>query len=681
MLRLSAVATVVLLCACSSSPPPSAARKLTLLHTNDEHSHLLGLGPEVDDFPAPTVAGTGTIQGGASRRSVLLTAQRALAADAGFATLTVSAGDNMVGALTQVADTYPSAASGTGDYRVLSMLKYDVTTLGNHEFDYGPHELANIIAAAKGSAEGIPAIVSSNIHFSGTAGDADLAALYDDAGTDPSKPVHRWLVVTASNGLRVGFVGIMGANAASVAPLKAPVKFSLPPGGDESDTAGVLAAIYSDLQPVVDTVRSVGKADVVVALSHSNLMPGALASSEDYLIAQNVTGLDVIVSGHTHSEVPAILVANLTSGKNVMVQQAGRYGDHIGRISLSVEADGTVVFDTENSKLIPVDDTTIPTNTEINTFVASVISSVEQTPVAGGLSFLQIALAEVFGAPQALPAQPGGLAFKSVAGLDFDIDNSKTVAETELADLVADSLLAAAESVAPTDLAVEAEGVLRVPTLGQGKTHQLSFDDLFSAVPLGSSVNGTLGYPLCRFGIFLAEVKAAFEVTLRLAYAGDSDLYLVPAGFKFEYDLSRPANDRVFRIYQTSTHAGNTYDTYDATSLVYDRSTSTSPGWLVSSSTLVRATSNLYVATFASLVGVTLKDADTGQPIPQNDPTATILHRAANGSEIKEWEALGAYVYAQANLPANSGVVPQRYSPTGTLPRRAICLQSGVPCP
>lgn len=684
MFRRTAVAAVLLLCACSSSSTSNQTtpRKLTLLHSNDEHSHLLGLSPELDDFPAPTVAGTGTLKGGASRRAVVLNAERAAAADAGAATLTVSAGDNQVGTLAQIADTYPASAAGAGDYRVLSMLHYDVTTFGNHEFDYGPNELASIISAAKGSAEGLPQIVSSNIHFSGTVGDAALEALFDDAGTDGTKPVHRWLVVTASNGLRVGFVGIMGANAAYVAPLKAPVVFSVPPGGTDADQAGALQTIYTDLQPVVDTVRDAGKADVVVALSHGNLVPAALSTSEDYLIAQHVSGLDVIVSGHTHTEVPAILVANLTTGKNVMVQQAGRFGDHLGRISLSVNGDGTVVFDTAHSTLIPIDDTTLPSDTAVNTFITSVISSLEETPVVGGLSFVQNALGEILSTPQALPTQPGGLAFKSLAGLNFDIDNTKTVAETELADLVSDSLLAAAESIAPTDLSVEAAGSLRVSTLAQGKTQELSFDDLFAAVSLGSSpVALTPGYPLCRFAIVLAELKATFEATLKLAYAGQTDLFLVPAGFKFEYDISRPANSQVTRIYKTSTHAGNTYDTYDSNSLVFDGSTSTSPGWLVSPTSLVVTTSTFYIASFAAVAGVTLRDADTGTPLPNNDPTAAILHRASDGSEIKEWEALGAYVYSQANLAANSGLVPARYSPSGTLPRRAICFQSGAPCP
>src|SRR6185503_11799416 len=96
--------------ACSSSKAP---RKLVLLHTNDEHSHLLGFAPELDDFPAPTTAGTGTIKGGAARRAVVFAQQRAAATAAGADSLTVSAGDNMMGTLFQIAATTASA-----DYRI-----------------------------------------------------------------------------------------------------------------------------------------------------------------------------------------------------------------------------------------------------------------------------------------------------------------------------------------------------------------------------------------------------------------------------------------------------------------------------------------------------------------------------------------------------------------------------------
>src|SRR3954471_10525442 len=137
VLILSALAV-----ACSGSSTEKPVRKLVILHTNDEHSHLVGYGPEVDDYPTPAAAGTG-ITGGAARRMAIFTAERDAAKASGADSITVSAGDNMMGTLVQIAATTISA-----DYRIMKVLGYDLTTLGNHEFDYGPSGLALIIDAA-----------------------------------------------------------------------------------------------------------------------------------------------------------------------------------------------------------------------------------------------------------------------------------------------------------------------------------------------------------------------------------------------------------------------------------------------------------------------------------------------------------------------------------------------------
>lgn len=676
-----AIATIfALACACSGSN--RAPRKLVLLHTNDEHSHLLGQGPEVDDFPPPKVPGSGAIKGGVSRRSVLLNKERAAALAGGADVLTVSAGDNMMGTLVQIAETLTAP-----DYRSMGLLQYDVTTLGNHEFDYGPAALAKIIKVAKASPEGMPAIVSSNIRFSGTPGDAELQALFDEAGSGP-QPIHRFLVKTTPNGLRVGFVGIMGADAAAVAPFKAPVKFSVPPGGDDSVRDAALAQIIDDLQPVVDSLRRDQKVDLVVALSHGGLDQANPAKSEDAAIAKSVSGIDVIVSGHTHTEARA-LVVNQYTGHTVMVQQAGRYGDNVGRIVLAVAGDGTVSFDQDNTALLKVDDNIVPSDSKLNDLTAQTLGLLESAPLGAGLpSYLQLTLTEILQAPQALPSTVGKLAFAPVVGLDFDIDNQGGFHETELLDLVADAELAAAQQLAPTDVAVTAAGELRVPLLERGKSRQLSFADLFRAVPLGASPkSGTPGYPLCRFGIYLAELKAAFEITAGYAYTGHEDLFLVPAGYKFEYDTSRPMfnpsgdvldpkNGRVTKIFRALQRDDGTFDSYNAGSLVFDASTPTSPGWLAPPLGLVRATADLYITTFATFAGVHLKDANTGVPLANNDATAAILIRP-DKTEIKLWEALGAYAHAQAS----GGVLPHRYAKgaaESTLPRRATC--SGPLC-
>src|SRR2546426_607291 len=87
----------------------------------------------------------------------------------------------------------------------------------SHVIGFGPGALAKAIGYARDNGGMVPA-VSSNIHFSATnTGDDTLEALFDESSAPSSKPLHRSLIVTASNGLRVGFVGIVGADAASKA--------------------------------------------------------------------------------------------------------------------------------------------------------------------------------------------------------------------------------------------------------------------------------------------------------------------------------------------------------------------------------------------------------------------------------------------------------------------------------
>jgi hypothetical protein len=290
----------------------------------------------------------------------------------------------------------------------------------------------------------------------------------------------------------------------------------------------------------------------------------------------------------------------------------------------------------------------------------------------------------------------GGYYNFTMTGLTFDVDNTAKYQETELIDLSADSMLAAANLIAPTDVAVEAAGVVRTPALKKGLTGKLGFADLFIAVPLGGSpVSGTPGYPLCRFGIYLVEVKAAFEVTAGFAYTGHNDLFVVPAGFKFEYDTKRapfnptgdptnPANGRVTRMWQLkpAALAAGTYDGDANYDLVFDASLDAAhslpgfPGWAPNAGgnplRLVRAVASLYIATFATFAGIKLKDPTTGLPVAGNDPTKTILLRpvAAGSTEIKQWEALGGYVHSFANLPA----IYNKDDPATVLPRRAICV-------
>ena len=659
--------------------PGTSARSLILLHTNDEHSHVFGAGPEIDEYPTPTTAGDGTIKGGAARRAVLFASERAAAKTAGADTLTVSAGDNAMGTLMQVPFT-----TDAPDYVLMKKLGYDVTTLGNHEFDFGPAALALAFGAAAAKGGAVPA-VASNIQFSATdPGDDTLAALFDETGSDAGKPIHRTLLLTTPNGLKVGFVGNLGAVASTYAPLKGPVTFSLAAGADENNIDAVKAQAWIDLQKAVDKLRTVDKADVVVILSHGGVNVADMTKGEDYDLAVHVNNVDVIVSAHTHTAFPAATVTNPNTMKPVLIQQAGSFGQYVGRIKLTVDTAGKVAFDMTQSKLVPVDSSTVP-SVDFNPAIDDIITHLEGTKLASGKSFLEQTLSSIFGTAVTDDAsKPGDLYFKKIASTDFGIDGLKAVTETPMLVLTSDSELAAAQTFGKTDVAVMAAGVIRA-NLDKGKTGVVSFADVFRILPLGRSpVDGSIGYPLCRFAIYPAYLKAALELAAGFAYTSDdaSTNYLVPSGIRVEYDTSRPIYDQVNdplnpdngRVRKIEL-AGDPTKPDEGFTTIYD---ATMGGWLngvtpIGGKYYVVATS-YYIASFAKAKGISLYDPATGN-IAQTPEQSILKH--PDGTEVKEWEVLANYMQTQAAL--NGGKLPSRYDrQQGTFPRRMLC--SGPLC-
>lgn len=299
-------------------PPAQADKTLVLLFTSDEHSHLFAFSPELDDFPVKSTPGNGALIGGVARRATVLARERAAASAAKKATLTVSAGDNQMGCLPEVAFETASI-----DYGTMADLGYDITTLGNHEFDLGPTALAHSLDAAKARGK-LPPIVATNIKFDAANPADDALAAHYSADVGDDKAIHPYRVIKASNGMRVGFIGYVGVNASSVATHKAPVQFS-ESGVDPKDVTNndvVLPKLYADLSPVVNTLRSQEKVDLVIALSHAGVRDSSteagIAAGEDTQVAKNVPGIDVIISGHAHNPDPRpIVVKNDTSGHDV----------------------------------------------------------------------------------------------------------------------------------------------------------------------------------------------------------------------------------------------------------------------------------------------------------------------------------------------------------------------------
>jgi hypothetical protein len=213
----------------------------------------------------------------------------------------------------------------------------------------------------------------------------------------------------------------------------------------------------------------------------------------------------------------------------------------------------------------------------------------------------------------------------------------------------------------------------------RGQTGALSFADLYRIFPLGQNpVDGTAGYPLCRFYLFTVEIRAAFELAASTGLINDS-FFLSPSGVRVEFDTSRepfdledPFNTEKGRVTRITVDLDHSDGVEDQDEVLYDV-TRVDPfsGPLGESLTLHPVTTSLYVASFASAAGVTLKD-ELGNAVTITD---TILERD-DGSAIKEIDVLLMY------LARIGPALPDRYDENtdqGALPRRMIC--SGPLCP
>jgi len=635
-------------------------RHLVLLYTSDEHSHLFSFSPERDDHPMATTAADGTLHGGVARRAALIAKEREEAKAAGKDVLLMSAGDNHMGTLATLAFQTESV-----DYAAMKALGYDATTIGNHELDFGPKALAQAIASAA-QAEGVPPIVASNIHFSDTdSRDDDLAALYGSNLAD-EKPIHRYLVLNTPGGLKVGVIGYVGVDASHVAPNKTPVSFSAPIDPKHDGDPDVnLPAVYADLQPVVDILRNDEHVDLVIGLGHAGVndptTPEGIAAGEDTRICENVSGIDVIISGHRHQhEVQPLKMTNTATQRPCVVLSAGSEGRELGRVELTIPPDPSqpIALDEATQTLEPVNDTIVP-DPVVASKVESWVARIEAAGTQG--STLAQMLSHAAGTTIVDdPASVGDLYFRKLTSTDFDVTDTHAVLWLAADAMLSQTDVLASEGVVPqTDIAAESAGVVRARLL-RGKTGEISAADAFNVVPLGASpVDGTAGYPLVRAHLSLLEFRAVVEFSLALSASND-DFDLGFSGIKVEFDKSRPPAEKLIDIFDPSkgqvmrisldTDHSDGLDQYDE--VIYDRAAS-----IGDDGRLLSVVTSSYIAQFAGDAGAKLKN-EQGQVAPLVD---LVLHRngaGGDGSEVKEVEGFMRFLLASpgGKLPATYDV-------------------------
>jgi 5'-nucleotidase/UDP-sugar diphosphatase len=433
------VALCSALLALSLSPSLFAQKRmLTIIHTNDLHSHLLGFSPNVDYSPLET--GNDQTVGGFARIATVIKSERSKRKNP---VLVLDAGDFLMGSLFHMLSREESF-----ELRLLGQMGYDAVTLGNHEFDLKPDGLARIItsAAEKGHP---PQIVFSNAVFSDTSSEDDsLEKIFSRGLVKPYRVIEK-------QGLRVGIFGILGKRAAQVSPFAAPLKFRDP---------------VTTAKEMVKILREQEKVDLVVCLSHCGLAAGKEAS-EDEELASAVPGIDIIVGGHTHTKLEKPIVKNGT-----IILQAGSYGRYVGILDVSMEHNRPRVAD---YRLVTIDDS-IPGDPEIQAAIESFIPLIDERVLkAYNLSFRQVI---------------------ARTGFDLKIGEKETGLGNIIADSIRWYINKHINDGSSPKVvcAMESLGLIRAPLM-KGKSGNLAVCDVFNTIPLGIGADNTMGYPLVSF--------------------------------------------------------------------------------------------------------------------------------------------------------------------------------------
>jgi 5'-nucleotidase/UDP-sugar diphosphatase len=484
-----AVGTMILTGALPAAAEENRMKKtFTILHTNDMHSSLIGMGPAADY--TPFTLNDDTTRGGYARLAALI-AKRKEARTAQGPVLVLDAGDYSMGT------PFGAASRETGgELQLMSRMGYDATTFGNHEFDLGPDGLGKSIGVAA-KAGRVPAVLAANTTF--TKQDATLAELQRLAG---DKVIRRHLVIERG-GIRFGIFGVLGKEA-------------------QFYTSGGAVTFSDALEAAKETVtvlREIEKADVVICLSHGGVergKDGSITDGDDVRVAKAVPGIDVVIGGHSHTELHKAIIVN---GRTPVVQ-TGKESANLGELVITLDGGK---FTVESYRLYPIDDTIAGDRA-----IADEIEKFKKT-VTGA----------VFASRGYSIDQPLAVAPRDLPNTFTDI-----AAGTLLANLCTDAIRKATKA----DIGFSVNGLMRA-SLTRGKSGVQTVYDVFAVAPLGAGVVDTTAGSALVTGYFTGqELKHLLDYFLVDNPTHPGEYFPRASGMRFRYDQSRPMFDVVTAI-------------------------------------------------------------------------------------------------------------------------------------
>ena len=277
---------VGLLLVCMAVVVSAQQKELFILQTSDTHSRIEPIPPHTAD-PAAGM-------GGVVRRATFVKEFRNEHPDV----LLFDCGDISQGT------PYYNLFKGEVEIKSMNLMKYDAMTIGNHEFDFGMDNMARLFRMAN-----FPVVCAN----------------YDMTGTVLEGIVKPYVVLERS-GLKIGVFGISPKLEGLVQADKC---------------EGV---VYKDpvatAQEMADLLKNKEHCDVVICLSHLGIHSGADESEEyDNNLVVKTRNIDVILGGHTHTNMEHPAIYQNADGKDVPIMHVGKSGVYVGKMKLTLQAE------------------------------------------------------------------------------------------------------------------------------------------------------------------------------------------------------------------------------------------------------------------------------------------------------------------------------------------------------
>ena len=260
-------------------------KKITILHTNDTHSHI-------DPFPADHPKNPN--MGGVARRAAIIESIRKEERNV----LLLDAGDIFQGT------PYFNYYGGELEFKLMSMMQYDVATMGNHDFDNGIDGFYAQLPHAKFD------FVSANYDFKNT------------VLNDIVKPYK----IIKKDGIKIGIFGL-GVQLDGLVDKKL-----------------YKETVYNNpievAQDMTRILKEEKKCDLVICLSHLGFRyKDEPEKPSDIILAQKTKNIDLIIGGHTHTFLDKPVIEKNSEGKEVLINQVGCFGVNLGRIDFYLSND------------------------------------------------------------------------------------------------------------------------------------------------------------------------------------------------------------------------------------------------------------------------------------------------------------------------------------------------------